>query len=393
MHLNFVILVIHALLLYGWVLFPALLFYFSRRRTAPEYDYDESAAPAVTVVLSAYNEEDNIAARIRNLRRLDYPQERLRVLIGIDGSQDDTAEEARAAAAGARNIMILEFPENRGKVAVLRDLVARAQQDGGDGEILIFTDANSKFAPDALQRLIAPFADPGIGAVCGKLLFVRPERGSTEENVYWRLENWLKAKESVIDSCLGANGAIYAIRSPLFWSAIPSNTVIDDFVIAMKVREQNFRIIYEPRALATEALPSKVHHEWTRRVRIGAGDFQALRLCRACLKPSFGSFAWIFWSHKVLRWFTPHLILAGSLLVIRASAKPGERLGWLFLAVYGAVGAAMLLGRRSGLRKGYAPKLFRACHYMVILQAAIFAGFLRFCRGNLEGRWQRTARE
>jgi cellulose synthase/poly-beta-1,6-N-acetylglucosamine synthase-like glycosyltransferase len=161
---------------------------------------------------------------------MDYPACRWRALIGVD----HTAAEATAAAAGHANIEVLDFPKNRGKVAVLKDLAGRASKASNGSpaaEILVFTDANTAFKPDALRRLVAPFASPKVGGVCGKLIFVRPEGGKTEETVYWKLESWLKARESDLDSCLGANGAIYAIRAPRFWTAIPSNTVIDDFVI------------------------------------------------------------------------------------------------------------------------------------------------------------------
>src|SRR6185503_6079299 len=117
---------------------------------------------------------------------------------------------------------------------------------------------------------------------------LEPSGGKTDESVYWKFETWLKTRESELDSCLGANGAIYAIRARLFWASIPPNTIIDDFVIGMKVREQGYRMLYEPRAIALEELPPEVAHEWKRRVRIGAGDYQAIRLCRACLSPSFG---------------------------------------------------------------------------------------------------------
>jgi cellulose synthase/poly-beta-1,6-N-acetylglucosamine synthase-like glycosyltransferase len=385
---------VHGLIAYAWILFPLLLLLMGRRR-APVLAAVTATGPTpqVVVILSAYNEEAHIGGQIRYLLELDYPPTRWNAYVGVDGSSDCTGSEAQAAAAGHWNVTVFQFPENRGKVAVLKDLVAQAHAATPPPEILVFTDANTAFSPDALRRLCAPFSDPSVGGVCGRLSFVTKKGSETEENVYWRLENWLKARESAIDSCLGANGAIYAIRSGLFWKPIPSNTIIDDFVVGMKIREQGYRFVYEPSAVAIEHLPPQIKDEWKRRVRIGAGDFQALRLCAACLKPSFGAFAWLFWSHKVLRWFTPHLMLAGVFLAAIASVPLRRWPGPVFLGLYAAFGMSALLGRLWSTRRGRLAQILRGVRYLLAMQAAIFVGFIRFCRGNLEGRWQRTTRE
>jgi hypothetical protein len=127
-------------------------------------------------------------------------------------------------------------------------------------------------------------------------------------------------------------------------------------------------------------------------VRIGAGDFQALKLCAPCLNPSFGAFAWLFWSHKVLRWFTPHLVLAGVFLTVVAAFVSRTPAGAVFLGLYAAFGIAAAMGRQNLIRGGRAAQILRGLHYLATMNAAIFVGFLRFCRGNLEGRWQRSAR-
>jgi cellulose synthase/poly-beta-1,6-N-acetylglucosamine synthase-like glycosyltransferase len=388
-----VFVVVHLLILYSWLMFPALLALVSRigrRPAAP--DGTSNYLPPLTLLLSAYNEEGHIGNRVRNLLEMDYPAELWRAYIGIDGSKDGTAAEALQAAAGHENVVILNYASNRGKVAVLKDLVARAGIDSRDADILVFTDANTAFEAGALRRLCRRFSDPSVGGVCGRLIFVTARQAETEENVYWRLEQWLKEKESSIDSCLGANGAIYAIRGRLFWNEIPSNTIIDDFVIGMKIREQGYRMIYEPQAVAFEDLPARLDDEWKRRVRIGAGNFQALQLCAPCLSGRFGLFAWMFWSHKVLRWVTPHLMIAGGALAITLTVVSHGPAGPAFLGTYAAVAIAALLGRFSRARKGRLMQLLRVLEYMIAMQMAIFGGFLRFCRGNLEGRWQRTSR-
>ncbi len=255
--------------------------------------------PTVSILLSAYNEEKHIENRIRNLIELDYPQNKISICIGIDGSTDRTAEIAKNWVSKIQGLKVYAFSQRRGKMAVLKELVEQNRS-----EILVFTDANTAFKPDALKKLVIHFQDPSVGGVCGRLLLL----GEKEESFYWRMENHLKRMESSLDSCLGANGAIYAIRRDLFWSGIPDNTIVDDFVIGMKVREQRKRVLYETEAIAEEELPA-TPDEWARRIRIGAGDYQALMLCRKCLLPSYKKFAWMFWSHKVFRWFTPQIFL------------------------------------------------------------------------------------
>ena len=196
----------------------------------------------------------------------------------------------------------------------------------------------------------------------------------------------LKKRESAVDSCLGANGAIYAIRRTA-WPGIPDNTFIDDFVIAMRVRESGLRVIYDTEAVATEELPESVAQEMTRRIRIGAGDFQSLTLCWRSLLPWRGLYVWSFWSHKVLRWVTPFLMvtalisnafIAGAHPVLAATMV--LQLAFYALAVLGAI----VRGRKI--------TLFSAPHYFVTINLALLLGFFRFVTGTQQAAWKRTAR-
>jgi cellulose synthase/poly-beta-1,6-N-acetylglucosamine synthase-like glycosyltransferase len=390
-----------ALLFHAWIAYPLLLLTRTRRseRTVP--GTTPSPAPTLVIVLSAFNEAEVIAGRIANIIATDYPAGKLRVLIGTDGCTDETAARACEAAAATPWIEVIAFERNRGKVAVLRDLVATAQRQAADTHdtLFVFTDANTRFRPDALRQLVRHFADPAVGGVCGRLVFTGS--GSDAEHTYWNLENELKRRESQIDSCLGANGAIYALRPECFWQAIPASTIVDDFVIGMKVREAGWRMLYDPDAVAEEDVP-EVQAEWQRRVRIGSGDYQAARLCRACLHPRFGRFAACFWSHKILRWFTPHLVLimltatALSLTCCRTTHS-GTPLLPIALSVAG--GSVLLLaGALAGrlarrLAWNGAPwQLCRGLDHFGTMQAALLVGFVRACRGNLSGAWSRTPR-
>jgi cellulose synthase/poly-beta-1,6-N-acetylglucosamine synthase-like glycosyltransferase len=501
--------VVMGVLIYTWLVYPGVVLWLGRRVAAHSAPPAAEAKPlpVIAILFSAHNEESVILQRLENLAALDYPADRLIVLAGIDGGSDRTAEIALAWARSHPTVHVVVSPENHGKTAMLKRLVERGEllgcsvdkllSESPEGSLssatkqlnnlttplpslplLVFTDANTFFAPDALRRLVAPFADPAVGGVCGRLVFLPPKgagellgcsvdkllsespaspgellgcsvdkllsespagslllastteqpnnlttsrasgslssttkqpgnsttvssagTGGTDESSYWNLETRLKGAESALDSCLGANGAIYAIRAGLFPAHFPDNTIIDDFVIGMKVREQGQRLVYEPAAVATEELPATVEAEWRRRVRIGAGAYQALALCWRCLLPRYGVFAWMFWSHKVLRWFTPHLLVAGggllSCLVVRllsqdAEAPPSSAsqqlsnltTGFLLLL---ALVSAVWLSKRG--RKG-----LKLLGYFLTMQAALFAGFLRFCKGNLRGTWNRTER-
>lgn len=396
---------------YGWMLYPLLLCLVSRKREGASVAGGADVR-SVDVLLAAHNEEGVLGARLENLKtaldswagmaRAKGGAATWKVHVGLDGCTDGTEPVVALFCRKNEGFECRTFAERRGKVAVLKDLV-----EGARGDVLVFTDANSAFEAEAVARLLAPFVDVKVGGVCGRLVLARkgvagaavpPLRQAASqrcgeggaEGLYWRMENWLKERESDVDSCLGANGGIYAVRRDLFWKGIPANTVVDDFVIGMKVREAGHRVLYEPAAVAREDLPD-TRDEWKRRVRIGAGDFQALGLCRSCLLPQYGWFAWMFWSHKVIRWFTPHLLLvwlwasvvarwlavAGLLLVLlyrvreRAGASSGGSLGRLLDDVARGV---------------------RGLEHFVVMQVALLAGFLRYCRGGLSGAWERTGR-
>ena len=378
--------VIAGILAYTWLAYPAIILRLGRRGGRPvAADAGDAALPDVAVLLSAHQEEAVIEQRLANLAGLNYPAGRLHVWVGVDGGSDRTAELVRAWAAGHSNVTAVIREHNQGKMAMLKQLVAGINASGA--ALLVFTDANTMFEADALRHLVRPFADPAVGGVCGRLVLEHGSDGATDEPLYWDTESRIKEAESRLDSCLGANGAIYAIRSELFPAAIADNTIVDDFVIGMKVREQGYRMVFESRAKAFEELPPAITDEWKRRVRIGAGGYQALVLCRKCLTPGYGVFAWCFWSHKVLRWFTPHLMLVAAGGVVAGLLQSGVAP----LAGVTVLGGALVLGG-VGLccRQGRA--LGRLGGYFLVMQAALLVGFLRFCRGGLRGGWERTRR-
>lgn len=392
MIMAFTIAIMFVILAYAWAIYPLAVFALVRGRPRKAVPSGSGAAPSpVYIFIAAHNEEEGIAERLGNLEAAGAGRDGVRILVGDDFSSDRTAAIVEAWVQTHPRVTLLRVGRRSGKTAVLKKIFESLPV--GQDAFIVFTDANTRFAPDALGKLLAHFDDPAVGGVCGRLVFTGARSEPVMENYYWRVENLLKEAESKLDSCLGANGAIYAIRSRLFWAAIPATTIVDDLVVGLKIREQDYRMIYEPGAVAYEAAPAGAE-EWRRRIRIGAGDYQALALCRRCLDPRRGLFAWAFWSHKVLRWFTPHLLiscLAMSLVyLLRLPAWDwsAHLLGW----GWGIAAVAALVGflfSSSGIGLS---RPFRLWAYFVAMQAALLAGFFKFCKGGLQGTWERTGR-
>jgi biofilm PGA synthesis N-glycosyltransferase PgaC len=362
-------------IVYSYAIYPLLLALAPARRREPLRE--PSTWPSVSVLISVYNEEKHIAQRIENLLALDYPHDKLEILIGSDGSTDRTNELVEAFPDA--RVTLHAFEQRGGKPGVLNRLVPQAR-----GELLVFSDANAMFSPDALRKLTRHFAEPHIGGVCGRLV-LHGEHSETDEGPYWKLETYLKTRESAMDSCLGANGAIYAIRKSC-WPGIPDNTFVDDFVIGMRIREQGVRVIYDTEAVATEELPQSIGHEMTRRIRIGAGDFQALFLCWRSLLPWRGFHSIAFWSHKVLRWFAPFLMIAALISNVPLVSHPFFA---VLLALQLVFYTLALVGTFMRRRKMV---VFSAPHYFVIINLALLFGFFRFITGTQQVAWKRTVR-
>jgi poly-beta-1,6-N-acetyl-D-glucosamine synthase len=362
-------------IIWSYVIYPLLLALVPSPRS--EQPHDPPDWPSVSVVISVYNEEKHIVTRIQNLLDLDYPRDKLEILIGSDGSTDRTNDLVRAFPDG--RVKLHAFGQRGGKPSVLNRLVPQVHS-----ELLVFSDANAMFGTDTLRKLARHFTDTHIGGVCGKLVF-HGDNSDTDEGPYWKLETYLKTRESALDSCLGANGAVYAIRKS-HWPRIPDNTFVDDFVIGMRVREQGVRMIYDTEAVATEELPQSVGHEMTRRIRIGAGDFQALFLCWRSLLPWRGFYSIAFWSHKVLRWFAPFLMIAALVSNIALLPQPVFAVTLaLQLVFYGlALLGAIIHGRKI--------VLFSAPFYFVTINLALLFGFFRFVTGTQQAAWKRTVR-
>ena len=372
-----------ALMGYGYVGYPLILWLLSgfRRNDITTFP-DPGVWPEVSIVVAAHNEEQVIGRRIENLLALDYPPERLQILIGSDGSTDRTSEIVRLYPE--RRIAFHDFALQRGKAQVLNDLVALAR-----GKYVVFTDANTFFEPGAVKELIRGFRlDSSVCAVVGKLEFHTAEGTVNPDSLYWRYETKLKMLESRFGTVLGANGAIYAIKRKWF-RALPAGTIVDDFLIPMLMRlERGGAVFFRPAAKAWEMVPETVQDEFRRRVRIGAGDAHALRQTWRLLLPSQGMLAVSYWSHKILRWMGPILLLTAFVSNLWLADQTWAR---ALLAVQIVL---YTLGFASSWLKGV-PVIGRfavGIWYFMVLNAALLIGTLKYMSGRAAPVWQRTPR-
>jgi cellulose synthase/poly-beta-1,6-N-acetylglucosamine synthase-like glycosyltransferase len=326
--------------------------------------------PTVSLIVPAYDEEEVIADKVANALALDYPHERLQIIVASDGSTDATAERARAAGAG----LVLELPPG-GKVAALN---AAAEQAAG--EIFAFSDANSVWARDALRRLVAPFADPGVGYVCGQVRFLDPE-GSNLEGAYWRYEMAVREAESALAGVTAGNGAIYAVRRDAYIPLAPSGS--HDLSFPFLLAKHRRRSLYAPAARAEEKMVPSIEGEFARKRRMMVGLWDIV-VGEGMLSPRGYPplFAFEVASHRLLRYLSPllHVIafIANAFLL-------GD--GWVYVFAFVfqlAFAAAALLGRALPI----AP--FRIARYYALTTASIAAGLWDRFRHGAGGRWEKA---
>ncbi|MBT0585664.1 glycosyltransferase family 2 protein [Alteromonas oceanisediminis] len=366
------------LVVYTYALYPFLLMLVTSPRAPTQQAL--TTWPSVDVVLSAYNEESCITARIDNLLSLNYPGT-LHIYVASDGSTDQTASLLQTFSDNPA-VTAMIHSENRGKVTVLNELVAHCSAD-----FVVFTDANTEFEADTVQHLISSFT-ASTGAVCGELKLYNPQNNENRDSLYWRYEQFLKKHESSLGALLGANGAVYAIRRSLY-RPLPTSTVVDDFCIVMNIKKQGFDVVYTDAAVAHEEVAPTLSDEYGRRVRIGLGNYRAFLANMWALSPHHGILAWCYWSHKVLRWFAPHLML---IVFVSSWMLAQQPMYFLFAVLQLVFYAVALYGLSAEKQHKKVNALVAIVSFFVSMNVALGHGFLRFLKGGQQGSWKRTAR-
>jgi cellulose synthase/poly-beta-1,6-N-acetylglucosamine synthase-like glycosyltransferase len=362
--------------LYPFLIYPAVLYLMVRCRQPPgSSPQPPFPSPSVAMVICALNEEHVIAEKLANCLALDYPRDRLRIVVVSDGSTDGTAEVARRVAREA--VEVIEQPVRRGKIANLNEILPRRTE-----EILVLSDANVIYRADTLLKLAARFQDPDVGCVSGKVILTdsAPALDKPAEN-YYSLEWFLQACASSIYSMVGADGAMYALRRELF-RPCPADTLIEDLVIPMEVIRQGKRVVHEPDAVGWERGPASLREEFRRKVRIAAGAAQGLLRGNAWPPASAPlSFGFVFVSHKLLRWISP---VIGAGIVICAFLDSA----WVVLAGLGA--ACALAGLQLVWRSG--SRLLSVPFYFLFGQVAVGWGLLCGFTGQQSVLWAKENR-
>ena len=326
--------------------------------------------PTVSLMVPAYDEEDVIADKVANALALDYPRDCLQIVVASDGSSDATAERARAAGAD----LVLELPPG-GKVAALN-----AGTEQASGEILAFSDANSAWAPDALRHLVAPFADPEVGYVCGQVRFLDPG-GNNMEGAYWRYEMAMRERESALAGVTAGNGAIYAVRRDAYVPLAPSGS--HDLSFPFAFAKRGLRSLYAPAARAEEKMVPTIEGEFARKRRMMVGLWDIV-VGEGMISPRGYPplYAFEITSHRLLRYLSPLLHLVA--LVANAFLLDDGRFYVLTFALQIAFIAAALLGRFLPL----AP--FRIARYYAMTTVSIAAGLWDRLRHGAGGRWEKA---
>lgn len=290
------------LLGYALLGYPLILLVISRCRRKQPVPNEPGDLPTITCIVPAHNEERVLQEKLENSMAIDYPRDRLEVLVASDGSADRTVDIARSFAS--HGVRVLEFSARRGKASVVNDACTEATS-----EVLCLCDANVMFRSDALKQLVRPLCDPQAGAVTGVVQLASEESNfGPGESFYYLLERAVQSAESDVGSLMGVDGGMYVIRKELF-QPIPPETILDDFAISMQVVRSGKRVVYEPLAKATENGTPTATQEFRRRTRIAAGTVQVVK---GGFFPSVRQpvLLWQFVSHKLLRWVGPWLLLA-----------------------------------------------------------------------------------
>lgn len=334
--------------------------------------------PSVTILIAAYNEAEVIEATIANKLALDYPQEQLEIIVISDGSTDRT-EEIVSSFAG-KNVRLLRQEPRAGKTSALNLAVPLAR-----GEIIVFSDANSLYAPDALHHLVANFADNKVGYVSGKMIYANPDGTPIGDgcSAYMKYENTLRSIETRIGSIVGVDGGIDAVRKTLYR---PMNAdQLPDFVQPLKVVEQGYRVVYEPEALLWEHSLKEPGDEYRMRVRVSLRALWALFDMRCLLGPGINPvFAWQLWSHKVLRYLC-FLFMVGA-YVSNALLLDRSRYHVAFFALQSSCYLAALLAPYLE-KAGVCWRVVTFARYFLLLNVAAAHAFGKFVLGKKQVMW------
>jgi cellulose synthase/poly-beta-1,6-N-acetylglucosamine synthase-like glycosyltransferase len=365
------------MLVYVYVLYPVIVQLLARRFGAAESKADLRLT--VSIIVTAYNEERGILAKLENLLALDYPSDLVRIIVASDASSDATDRLVREC--GSDRVQLLRIEGRQGKTTCQNSAAAIAR-----GEILVFTDATTRLDAGALRALVQRFSSPDVGCVAGRLMYVSQTENVTGRGgeAYWDYEIKLRAAESSLGSLVGVSGCLYAARRSVYRAINPS--LISDFVISMTMREQSLRTVLAPDAICYEETLNRSAHELSMRVRVAIRSINALICERRFLNPwRYGLFAWQLWSHKLLRYASPFLWLIALSANLALTAKHPIYTVLLVCQI-----AVIIAGTVGFALQSRHPKLgvLSRPYYFLLTNVASFLAALRYARGERMVTWK-----
>ena len=374
------------LLIHAYILYPVSLLIFTRFKSKPETRKPNSY-PSVSIIISAYNEEKVIAERIDNIKNLDYDFKKLELIIGSDCSNDTTNEILTQKSQEFGWIRVQIFSTRRGKAGVLNDLAHLAKN-----EILVFTDANTKFDRDAILKLVSAFSDEKVGGVCGHLELQEPIENfdkTNREKLYWKYETELKKLEGDLGILISANGGIYSIRKKLFTKFPFDQAITDDLYQTLAILNQGYNFLFAFDAIASEEVSKEIITEFRRKVRFAATNFQTLKFFKDLLFWKKLMLSYALWSHKVIRWFVPWLliILFITNLALVDYSKFYHNLFFIQIAFY----LLAIIGYVLNLVKVNI-SVFSLVYYYLVTNLALLIGFIKFLTKKHSYIWDSTPR-
>ena len=378
---------------YTYIGYGILLFFIIRLRQLfgikKENRPDPAYEPDVTLFIAAYNEKDFIAEKIKNSRELDYPPGKLQMVWITDGSDDGTPEELQKYPG----IVVHHLQQRSGKIGAMNRGMQFVKTP-----IVVFCDANTMLGRESVRRIVNLFSNPKVGCVSGEKRIYSKEKDSAAgagEGLYWKYESALKKWDAELYSVVGAAGELFAIRTELY-QEVERDTLLDDFIISLRVAQKGYTIQYDPEAYAIETASANVKEELKRKIRISAGGIQSvLRLSSLLNIFKYGTLSFQYISHRVLRWTLAPLslllmLISGFILALGEGifgCSFFSILFWLQILFYLAALLGWYLENRS-IRL----KLLFVPYYFFIMNLSVFLGLIRFIKGSQSVNWERAKR-
>lgn len=376
---------------YCYLFYGALIWFILKLRKLlfkkNKFFFDESYMPEVTLLVAIYNEESVIREKILNSLKLEYPEDKLKIVFITDGSSDSTNE----IIAEYPRVRLLYQPARKGKIAAIN----RAMQFITT-PVVVFCDANTFLNKECIHEIAKHYADPKTGGVSGEKIVREPGNeqslAGAGEGLYWKYESYLKKLDSDFYTVVGAAGELFSIRTNLF-EHVPENVLLDDFIISLRIAQKGYRIMYEPKAYAVESPSSDINEEQKRKIRIGAGGYQSIVMLKSLLNIfKYPKLSFQYISHRVLRWavcpfLLPVIFILNVIIYVNGQDKVFGILLFLQVLFYIAAIFGYLLAIRN--KKS---KLFYVPYYFVFMNVSLYFGLIRYWKKSQSVLWEKAKR-